>query len=297
MTAAPVDVELLDMWQMGLAAANKSRKTLDVYRTGVEQFMRWCDDNDRPTTLDRRSVEEFTAHLLKTCEPATARARMTALRQFSKWLATEGEIERDELVGMAQPKLDEKIVPELTEDERRRVIDACKGTSFRDRRDEALIRFMMENGARAGEVCAMTVDDIDMKARTAQIVRGKGGLGRVVFFGDETALALTRYLRMRKSHRLVHTDALWLGGGGQSFSYAGLQKVFRDRGKLAGVERLHPHLLRHTAAKRWLDAGGSENGVMQVMGWRNSDMLYRYVKASAATRAIEESRRLNLGKV
>ena len=57
-----------------------------------------------------------------------------------------------------------------------------------------------------------------------------------------------------------------------------------------------PHVLRHTAAQRWLSAEGSEGGLMAVAGWsRRRDMLDRYTRATASERATEEARRLNLG--
>jgi integrase len=63
----------------------------------------------------------------------------------------------------------------------------------------------------------------------------------------------------------------------------------------AGIEGFHIHRLRHTAASRWLAAGGSEAGLMAVAGWRSRDMLDRYVMDTAMSRAADESRRLNLG--
>jgi integrase len=54
-------------------------------------------------------------------------------------------------------------------------------------------------------------------------------------------------------------------------------------------------MLRHTAAHRWLAAGGSEGGLMAVAGWTRPDMLVRYTRAQASARAAEEAQRLNLG--
>ena len=58
---------------------------------------------------------------------------------------------------------------------------------------------------------------------------------------------------------------------------------------------LPPHKLRHTAAHRWLAAGGSESGLMAMAGWTRTDMLVRYTRATAAERAADEAARLNLG--
>jgi hypothetical protein len=58
-----------------------------------------------------------------------------------------------------------------------------------------------------------------------------------------------------------------------------------------------PHRLRHTAAHRWLAAGGSESGFMSIAGWPRTDMLIRYTRARASELAADEARRLNLGHI
>ncbi len=55
--------------------------------------------------------------------------------------------------------------------------------------------------------------------------------------------------------------------------------------------------MRHTAAHRWLGAGGSETGLMAVAGWARPDMLLRYTRAQASARAAVEARTLNLGEL
>ncbi len=67
------------------------------------------------------------------------------------------------------------------------------------------------------------------------------------------------------------------------------------RADRAGVVGFHPHMLRHTAAHRWLAKGGSEGGLMAVAGWTRPDMLVRYTRAQASARAADEARRLDLG--
>ena len=235
--------------------------------------------------------------------PATIRARQLPVRRFASWLAEEGEIPTDPFLGLKSPKLDDKVVEPLTDDELRRLLAACqppKGAApleaLRHRRDEAILRLMLETGARAGEVVAMVVPDLDLIAGTAVIRRGKGGKGRVVPLGPHATRAIDRYLRLRRHHRLGETSpALWLGDRGKKFSYDALHKTLGERAAAAGLTGFHPHKMRHTAAHRWLSAGGSETGLMAVAGWTRPDMLMRYTKAQAAARAAEEARALNLG--
>jgi site-specific recombinase XerD len=143
--------------------------------------------------LDRASVNAFTAGLLEAGgEPATVRARQLALRRFSAWLHEEGESDADYLFGLKAPKLDAKVVEPLTPEQIKALVAACAGRDLRDRRDEALVRLMIETGARAGEVVALGTEDVDLTTGTATVRRGKGGRGRVVPFGPQTSRALDR---------------------------------------------------------------------------------------------------------
>ena len=297
MTAEAVPLaELLSSWEIALRAERKSPQTVKSYTDGVRRFLTWCAVVDRSPMLDRATVNSFVAAILAAgAEPATARARQLALRRFSAWLLDEGEAGTDNLLGLKAPKLDSKVVEPLTDVQIKALIAACAGADMRDRRDEAIVRLMIETGSRAGEVADMLLSDVDLRAGTAIIRRGKGGKGRSVPFGAQTVRAIDRYLRVRRAHRLASTDDLWLGDRGKRFNYDGLHKTLAYRAQVADVAGFHPHRLRHTAAHRWLAAGGSEGGLMAVAGWTRPDMLLRYTRAQASARAADEARRLNLG--
>jgi integrase/recombinase XerD len=287
---------LLPSWELALRAERKSPQTVKSYGDGVRLFVAWCGRENRAEQLSRASVSGFVADLLERGNvPSTAKARQLAVRRFSAWLTDEGEQDSDPLLGLKAPKLDTRVVEPLTDDQLRALLKACGGPDMRDRRDEALVRLMAETGARAGEVAALVLTDVDLTAGIAVVRRGKGGKGRVIPFGPQTARAIDRYIRTRRTHRLAGTPALWLGDRGKPFNYDGLHKSLKYRATLAGIQGFHPHLLRHTAAHRWLAAGGSEGGLMAVAGWARPDMLLRYTQAQAANRAADEARGLNLG--
>jgi integrase len=72
---------------------------------------------------------------------------------------------------------------------------------YGDRRDEAIVRLMAETGMRAGEVCGLTVTDIDLTRGLVTVRRGKGGNGRVVPFGPQTGVTIDRYTRSTAADR------------------------------------------------------------------------------------------------
>ncbi len=295
---------LLLSWLLSLRSDRKSEQTVKSYHEGVRFYLTWCADQGEPP-LERSTLRGWVTALLdRGSAPATAAARQLAVRRFTAWLAEEGEIPADPFLGVKAPRLDVHVVEPLTEDELRRLLKACvpprsatPGEALRFRRDEAILRLMLETGARAGEVVAVQVADLDLLAGTAIIRKGKGGKGRSVPFGPYTATAIDRYLRLRVHHRLAASPALWLGDRSKGFTYAALHKTLGNRADAAGLVGFHPHKMRHTAAHRWLAAGGSEGGLMAVAGWTRPDMLLRYTKAQSSSRAAAEARGLNLGEL
>src|SRR5918912_339676 len=140
-SAVPSLAALLDSWTVHLRAERKSPETVKSYTAGVRQFLDWCAAEGTPAVLDRATVNAFVASLLDSgAEAATARSRQLAVRRFSAWCAEEGETARDQLLGLKPPKLEVKVVPRLTDDQCRALVQACAGREFRDRRDEAIVR-------------------------------------------------------------------------------------------------------------------------------------------------------------
>ena len=195
-------------------------------------------------------------------------------------------------VGLGAPKLDEAVVDPLTDEQLRAMLEACRGSDLRDKRDEAILRPTFTSAARAGEVVAMQASDFDLRPSPAPAIirRGKGGKGRVIPLAVEVASAIDRYRRARKGHRLASKGSLWLGDRGKGFTYDALRKSLAMRAEVAGVSGLRPQQLRHgrppLAGQRRPDGHA---------GWTRPDLLLRYPKAQASTRAAEEAQWLDLG--
>ena len=289
--------DALESWLIHLAAEHKSKDTIRTYEASARALLKWCAAEGRPAVLDRPTVAAFLAALLTSRSAATANIRFRSLRRFAGWMADEDLAGSNALAGMKPPKLDKKIVPKLTDGDLKALLRACDGKRLCDRRDEAIVRLAAEAICRAEELLACETDDVDMRRFVVDIRRGKGGRGRKIPFGAETGRALDRYLRLRKAYAKPNVAAFWVTAQGRPLGYAGLYTGLRRRAERAGVKHFHPHRLRHTGASRWLDAGGSEGGLMRVAGWSSRDMLTRYVEDTAQERAIKEARGLGLGDI
>lgn len=289
---------LAGSWERSLRAQRKQPDTIRSYLAGLGAFAKWCEAEGRPIALDKAAMEDWTNAMLDDGrKPATVIARQRGVRMFSRWLESKGLIEASRIDQVRPPKLDEPVVPALTDQQLRALLATCKGGEFHNVRDRAMILFMAETATRAAEVIAMELPDLNLDAGVAVVVRGKGGKGRLVPFSPQCAEAIDDYLRLRRKHRRAKagSTALWLGEANRGFGYAGIYNSIARRGQIAGLGDIHPHVLRHTGAVRWLDRGGSTTGLMAVAGWTSVDMLRRYIKASESNLAAAESRRLNLG--
>ncbi len=99
-----------------------------------------------------------------------------------------------------------------------------------------------------------------------------------------TAAPADRYWRRAG----INTGAVLRSRIGEPLSKDALYLMVRRRGEQAGIEGLHPHVLRHTCATGLLAAGMQESDVRVLMGWsRGSRMLERYTQSRATERALE----------
>jgi site-specific recombinase XerD len=279
-----------------LRAEGRSPATLRLYGQAVRFFSRWLEAEGREATLDelnRPAIREWLAGLSDDHEPGTVKVRYRGLHRFCSWLVEEGELSDNPMSTLSPPTLKMKPVPVITDVELIALLKACNGREFADRRDEALIRLLLDCGVRISEACGLRVDDVDLDQGMA-IVKGKGNKVRPIYFGARTARALDRYVRMRAQHRWAHLDALFLTQRG-ALSADGARERVTIRGQLAGLERVYPHRFRHTFAHDFLMSGGQERDLKRLAGWSSDVMLERYGASAADARAKAAAQRLKRG--
>lgn len=292
-----------------LKAGNKSPKTVASYLDAIDTLSRWLeasgrDADPRVDAISTDDLRAFMADQLERLSPGTARNRYASLSVFFRWWVAEYEdadldnpmsrVVRpaDPNANEPPPMLSDREIDALLAEVGRKLPPSRKEgeaeARFRQRRDYAIVKLLLNTGLRLAELAGLKLEDLDLDASMLTVVR-KGGRHAALPFGAETAQALDRYLKLRRGHRLARSTWLWIGRHGR-FTAGGIADMIESRGKAAGIADLHPHTLRHTWTHDRKRKGVSDGDLMELGGWRDRTMLDRYGKAGARARAIEAGR-------
>ncbi|WP_062287235.1 tyrosine recombinase XerC [Demequina phytophila] len=149
-------------------------------------------------------------------------------------------------------------------------------------RDWAAVELLYATGMRVGELAGVDLRDVDLDERLIRVV-GKGDKERVVPFGVPAARAVTDWLeRGRPVLVAPRTDAaLLLGRRGQRVDQRQVREAVHELCRLAGVDEVAPHALRHTAATHLLTGGSDLRSVQEVLGHASLATTQRYTHVSA----------------
>src|ERR1039457_3646846 len=170
---------LLPSWRLHLEASNLSPRTIRAYTDDGPLFAAFLASKGMPKavrSIRREHVEAFIVAELERTAPSSAATRYRSLRQLFGWLDEEGEIDGSPMAKTRPPKIPEKPVPVLPDDDVRRLLADCSGKDFRDRRDLAIIRLFLDTGMRLEDMAGLRysagdpeASDVDLRSRVVRI--------------------------------------------------------------------------------------------------------------------------------
>lgn len=302
--SVPVDLEpFAGSWLLHLRAENRSPQTMKLYMgvlADLARFLRSRGMPTDPTVISGEHLREYLVdQLARGLSAKTVRSRHGFLSVFFRWMVDEGEITVNPMARIKPPQLVETAPPIVTDEQFAAMLKVTNGRDFDDRRDMAILRLLEDTGIRRAECASLTLENLDLRDMTVTVM-GKGRRVRTVPFTPATAVAIDRYIRERARRRYARSGALFLARTGPMSPNAIGEVVYR-RARLAGLvdaagrELVSPHMFRHRFADRWKHAGGSEDALMALGGWRNREIMQRYGRLNAASRAMDEYRRLRGG--
>jgi site-specific recombinase XerD len=271
----------------------RSLKTIENYGHYLTRFLS-ASSAKEPKDIDDELMRSFRLWLNRqsagvhegrqeTLKKKTQNYYLIAIRSFLKYLRKRGvESYAPEKIELA--KVAERTIDLLTPQDLRRLLDAPNGDTVKELRDKAILELFFSTGLRLSELCALS-RDIDL-SRDEISVRGKGEKVRVVFISDDAKKAITAYLKKRtdmdpalfvSEGKRAHED------GSIRLTPRSIERMVKFYAAKAGImDKVTPHILRHSFATDLLYNGADIRSVQMMLGHSNisTTQIYTHITDS-----------------
>lgn len=221
----------------------------------------------------------------------TAARRLSALRQFHRFLLREGVREDDPSQLLDAPKLAPALPKYLTEAEVDALLAATRGLKpAQGLLAAAALEILYATGLRVSEVLALPRGALSAD-RQVVLVRGKGGRERVVPLSDAARQAAAALVAGQDDNK----GSRWLFPGRdprQAMTRQGFALLLKQVAKRAGIDaaRVSPHVLRHSFASHMLARGADLRSLQMLLGHADiaTTQIYTHVLAERLQRLVEQ---------
>jgi site-specific recombinase XerD len=185
--------QLIERFGKWLLICGKSQNTRINYELGVRQFGRFLD---KPlTAATKEDVRGFIATLYaKRRAPSTIQMRLDTLRVFFDCLTLGGQVRTSVPRFVTRRKIPQRLPQAKSEEDINRILAAASKP-----RDIAILELLYASGIRVAELSHLRCEDLNIRARSLTVRKGKGGDDRLALFGRKAATALRAYLGDRQT--------------------------------------------------------------------------------------------------
>jgi site-specific recombinase XerD len=266
--------------------ANRSPNTVRAYQGELRRLAGFLASRGHSLAMEDLRHEDLRAyqrHLATTLKSPASRARaLVAIRSWLRWLARERLMENDLSNGITLPKLEQRLPKPLPADELARLLGSLPAQSPIEKRDRALVHFLLSTGCRISEALQLERNDVPRQGDRV-IVTGKGAKQRAVYLTTDAKAAVDDYLQARTDTCLalfVNYDRSMADDRERRLTPAGARHIVnRLRKELGAWSFRSPHVARHTTATSLLEVtGGDVRLVQEVLGHANLNTLQGYTK-------------------
>lgn len=240
----------------------------------VRPFLATAVTDKSTLELERLAPQAAAEFIVASCAdrgPRWAREATCALRSLLRFLHLDGLVDAElaaSVPSVAGWRLT-GLPPRLGPDEVRRLIDSCDTGTAVGCRDRAVLTVLARLGLRAGEVAALTLEDIDWRAGVLRVRNGKRQRIETLPLPADVGETIADYLLRTRPRdapdRRVFQRMIAPAGG---VSGVVVSEVVRSAARRAGIGEVGSHALRHAAATDMLRAGAPLTEVGQVLRHR-----------------------------
>ena len=256
-----------------LTARHLAEGTVSGHLRSVEAFAEFLHEPD-PREAALQDLLDWRKKLAKTkLAISTRNSKLRQVKAFYRWLYETGRALTDpgeKMPVLRTPKPLPKNVPSAAQMIKLlRVPNTGTTTGIRDR---AILELLYSSGLRAGELCKLTVYDLDAEARTVRIIQGKGRKDRIVPVGRAALDWCKRYLKEVRPVFLARRkpgqgEPLFLTLFGNPMQSAYLYRIVKRCAKVAGLASgTTTHSLRHACATEMLKGGATIRHIQEMLG-------------------------------
>ncbi len=254
--------------------------TIAAYTRDLHQYIAYLK-NREPT---EEIVAGFVSGLRRQgLANATVGRKIASIRGFHRFLAFEGLRDTDPTATLATPKRRDSIPKALTIEETMEMLEAPDLSSRAGRRDSAILETLYATGCRVTELRGIDLTHVDLDDLSIRVT-GKGNRQRIVPIGRPGVDAIRRWLpdRLEIVNRTQRGDPLFVSLRGTRLSRQAVFDIVKKSASRAGipVERVSPHVLRHSAATHMVEAGADLRTVQEILGHATISTTQVYTRVS-----------------
>jgi integrase/recombinase XerD len=279
MAVARMSRELLEKWQRDANIRGMAEATIKNYSCDIQAFMAFCESKAvTPLAADREILRAWVDSLRQRGNKTqTIQRSLAAISSFFDFYLYEEEIENNPVGPVRKRYLScYKTDSEKGVRQSISVEQAAKlvGSIF-DPRDQLVLVLLLKTGIRRKELLAIDVDDINWKNDSIRLKPTKKRSNLTVFFDDETARLLRRWLAVREARCRNGTRALFISSWGEPIDRGAIHYIVRQGATRAGLhdesssrleDHFSAHCCRHFFTTQLYKAGMSREHIMWLRG-------------------------------